>query len=563
MGGCRLQLYTIFATLLLLLSACGPAPRQRVAETLTDVESYINERPDSALTVLRSVDAAALRRPSLRARHALLHTMALDKNYIDLQTDSILAPAVAWYGRHGTPDEKLKTLYYLGRLQYNAKDYQQAIVTYTEALELTGEAKDLKYVGFVNQAIADTYSVTYQEKESLPYLDRAYELFLQIPDTSLAKRTLYKNALALSAQKRWHEADSLFVYLLTNESAIEQIIPRIKADYALEQLIQKDNGEKVYQLFESAIQLDGGLPSANHWGAYAYSLSRENQTDRAKALFAQLISLFPDDLRVLFWRHRAEYDNGEYKAAYLSLQQAESYQNSVLMAQMNQSSIVAQKEYFENKSLLEKQALERNRYLFWLTVVTLILLIILGYLFVRNNISKARSEQIRLSQTIDVVNRQLELMQKGKVLQEQEKEQWKQQYNRLFGDYFNTLGKICADYEEGKLDRGDATDRAMLRRIDKIVHSFTGDKNSHAEFEEILNKHLDNIMRDFRQDFPKMAQKDYLLASYIFAGIEMPVISVLMGDEVEPLYTRKSRIKSAIRKADKPVEDKYVPFFHK
>ena len=102
----------------LLLSACGASPHRRIAAVLDDVESYINERPDSALAVLRELDStAAVRGPARLARASLLHSMALDKCYIDLKTDSILAPAVAWYMRHGSPDEKLKTLYYQGRLQ--------------------------------------------------------------------------------------------------------------------------------------------------------------------------------------------------------------------------------------------------------------------------------------------------------------------------------------------------------------------------------------------------------------------------------------------------------------
>lgn len=174
--------------LAMLLVSCGSGLRSRTVAALDDVETYINERPDSALMVLRALDSTAVCGRPLRARMALLHSMALDKCYIDLQTDSILAPAVSYYERRGTPDEKLKTLYYLGRLQYNAGEYQEAIVTYTEALALTDRATDNKYIGFVNQAIADTYAATYQESESFPYLDRAYEAFLQVPDSVLAKR---------------------------------------------------------------------------------------------------------------------------------------------------------------------------------------------------------------------------------------------------------------------------------------------------------------------------------------------------------------------------------------
>jgi len=46
----------------------------------------------------------------IEAKYALLLSQALDKNYIDLQSDSIIAPAVRYYENHGTPDERLKTL---------------------------------------------------------------------------------------------------------------------------------------------------------------------------------------------------------------------------------------------------------------------------------------------------------------------------------------------------------------------------------------------------------------------------------------------------------------------
>ena len=71
-----------------------------VNRTLKDVESYIMERPDSALSVLKSVDHALLNTKRQKAHHALLHAMALDKNYIDVIEDSIARVAVNFYQMH-------------------------------------------------------------------------------------------------------------------------------------------------------------------------------------------------------------------------------------------------------------------------------------------------------------------------------------------------------------------------------------------------------------------------------------------------------------------------------
>ena len=74
--------------------SCHHAGNNETADFLEDVESFINERPDSALTVLQSIGADDLSSREFKARHALLLSQALDKNIIDLQSDSILAPAV-------------------------------------------------------------------------------------------------------------------------------------------------------------------------------------------------------------------------------------------------------------------------------------------------------------------------------------------------------------------------------------------------------------------------------------------------------------------------------------
>ena len=63
----------LFLCFLVLLVACGPVSRSNVKAALDDVESYINDRPDSALAVLRGLDSTAvIRRPAQRARAALL-----------------------------------------------------------------------------------------------------------------------------------------------------------------------------------------------------------------------------------------------------------------------------------------------------------------------------------------------------------------------------------------------------------------------------------------------------------------------------------------------------------
>ena len=69
-----------FIPFLLILTSCG---ERRVMKDLSDIEFYIDARPDSALIALRQIDTTILGAKATKAKFALLHAMALDKNYID------------------------------------------------------------------------------------------------------------------------------------------------------------------------------------------------------------------------------------------------------------------------------------------------------------------------------------------------------------------------------------------------------------------------------------------------------------------------------------------------
>ena len=102
------------------------------------------ERPDSALAVLDTMDRAHLSTDRLKAHHALLHAMALDKNYIDVTDDSLASVALSYYSRKGPEKYEARAQYYLGLSYYYAGDYNKAILEFTKA-EKIAERSDSLY----------------------------------------------------------------------------------------------------------------------------------------------------------------------------------------------------------------------------------------------------------------------------------------------------------------------------------------------------------------------------------------------------------------------------------
>lgn len=111
-------------------------------ETIIGVETYIEEKPDSALTILENIDIQALQGKEEKAKYALLYSMALDKNYIDREDFEILQPAIDYYKENGTATEKLRTHYYQGRIFHNQNKLANAMECYVNAIEYGKRSDD-------------------------------------------------------------------------------------------------------------------------------------------------------------------------------------------------------------------------------------------------------------------------------------------------------------------------------------------------------------------------------------------------------------------------------------
>lgn len=91
----------IIESLILLLSATfalwGCSRTNEADVALDRADAVIEEHPDSAMAIIDAIDTLQLTSAERRARYALLKSMALDKNYIDLTNMDVLQPAIDYY----------------------------------------------------------------------------------------------------------------------------------------------------------------------------------------------------------------------------------------------------------------------------------------------------------------------------------------------------------------------------------------------------------------------------------------------------------------------------------
>lgn len=120
--------------IVVLLASCNR--NTPILEQMNMAENLMNTKPDSALTLLKNIPVTNIKGKEITARYALLKSMALDKNYIDTTTFDVLQPAIDYYLKKGSPDEKLRTYYYQGRIYQNQGDDDSAMQSFLNGRDL-------------------------------------------------------------------------------------------------------------------------------------------------------------------------------------------------------------------------------------------------------------------------------------------------------------------------------------------------------------------------------------------------------------------------------------------
>lgn len=159
----KFQNIIITLMIVVLLASCNR--NTPILEQMNMAENLMNTKPDSALTILENIPVTNIKGKEIAARYALLKSMALDKNYIDTTTFDVLQPAIDYYLKKGSPDEKLRTYYYQGRIYQNQGDDDSAMQSFLNAIELRQKVTDSLILAHTFVAQGTLYFKQYKTNE--------------------------------------------------------------------------------------------------------------------------------------------------------------------------------------------------------------------------------------------------------------------------------------------------------------------------------------------------------------------------------------------------------------
>ncbi len=543
--------FLVSLSVAILCCYCAPGPLKR---QLSDIESFIDSRPDSALAAIRQIDTAALRGRAVKAKYSLLHAIALDKNYIDTADTRVVQPAVDYYDRHGSPEERLKAYMYLGTEQYNAGRYNQAIVSFSQADEFAEQVDDQNLLGILYSRMADTFTATKEYTQAASYIDKSLDCFRKCGRKDQEKLVQVNEAINLAQRREWGKADSCFISLSSDSTLAINLKSLVLRNYALEILYnQSRNDLDALEIFESAKKYGGDLTDLEQLCGYAYILGVSGQKERSDSLF-KVIETHGDAAKynLYYWRHRTKLSNNDYKLAYDYLLAAESIADSINSHASALSAEKSHKEYLEKDIISKENSISRQRQLFCLYLLHSTVIIILIIVFQANRRRLNIEKQGRMEIVIDSLNEQIRNMRS-------EMENLTRTHTKARFSYTAKLYELV--YHLGK--EGISKER-LYQIVNKEVKALKHDADAQEKFERLLNQEGSEIMSRFRKSFNKLSEDEYRLASLIFAGYDNTTILLIMEiSTLEYVRVKKSRLKQKIEDSQTADREIFLAYFTK
>lgn len=396
-----------------------------VDDQMSEAENVMVQHPDSALSILCGIDEMQLKTKYEKARYALLKSMALDKNYVDTTTFDVLQPAIDYFLKKGSADEKLRTYYYQGRIYQNRGENDLAMQSFMRGREDCGQALDSLTMANLLVAQGTILSTIYKFDDFIKVNLDAAELYNKLGRTDYEILSL-ANVLDGSILNRDKNlADSIMSIAHSKVSNNPEYASAISPYLILYAITFGDREDMVDVLnyYNSADTIEDmtKIDIAQAYGKIgdAYNAKR-------------FIDLVDPSSNV---RHSLKYfavasdileQNGDYASALEAYKNFSNTIDSIHQNIFSQDLLFAQERHeLEKSNLLKVQKRDR---IIWLSLcMAFVLLIIIGCIYYRYRLSSAKNlleeqenKRLQLEQEkLKSENEKLELERHSAVLEKQ------------------------------------------------------------------------------------------------------------------------------------------------
>lgn len=542
--------YSLILFIAILVSC---SPKREVA----DVWNYIQDRPDSALAVLNSLDVASYNGRTL-AEFRLLKAMALDKNYIDVASDSLARPAAEYFHQHGPIEKEMMALYYCGIAQYYSRDYSHAIISLTQANEISKGCKNKRYEALSCTALSHIYYGDRNYHDAVAMAENGIKCFSSLPDSSHQVKWASVNlADCYIALHHYEKVINVYDSLIRNNPTDTVFLKKALFPYAWS-IYLSDRGRvhESVDLFEKAIYSYKTHPNMYQYHHYGEMLLAQGRVKEAEHILSVLSKRDAPIELVKDLEYKLQKNAKNYQKALETYESLLNRQNEVAIEVMTQSLVRNQRDFLFLAKENAEDRLQWERHINVLIVIVFLLSALAVAILVGVWRKRIIDGHERLISSVEEAREELgKIVSQNKAL-ENELEDARRKYVAAYKKQFQNITSLV-EYYHSTSARKDGRD-LVYKQVMELSTTVGKDRESMKALERSVNVALDNAMKHYREAFPNKDNNHYNLVCYLMAGFQGSLIEMLTGLPRNTVYSKKRRLLEKIKDSDCTHRDLFI-----
>lgn len=548
----KLRILILAIIVLFPLVSCG---NRAVSAQLDDIESYIQERPDSALAILQAFDTLRFSRNADKAHYRLLTAWALDKESVD--DGRYLAEAeeaAEWYRTHGSKRHRMLSQYYHGDQQYDSGDLSGAILSFTAARDLADAQEDWFYAGMASRGIGHIYSSTFLHDYGREHYRNAFTYFDRAGYPEHSKYAKLQYAMESGNAGKCSEADSLYKQMLAvNDDKAFHAHCLIGYAY----LCLRPNffyPEKAYASFEEAINepYNSRLSaySASKMAQACFSVGEKQEGNYYLQIAKELALSAKDKADISYVEYVNERRDGDLALGHL--EDVVSYVDSVFKEVCRQYANKAIHEREKSELFIAETQVEKLRAKTTIILIGGVLVLALLVLLVKNMRDAYRNR-------LNFTNYQLEQYQSA--IEELE-EKLRAVSSSARDDspmnlFTQVLNNLCLNYYEPHTDKSVS----LLKEFQDTVNRFAPGTELMNQFIATIDAQNNGLISLAKNKIDNFTEQDCALLAYKIAGLSNTSMSVILNATKGTIANRILRLKEKIEASDFERADELLKSF--
>lgn len=529
-GDMRSVAVAVVPVLFAAMVSCGSP--SHVGEALSTAEAVMEERPDSALSVLSSVDSRELRSDADRALYALLLTQAQMKNYVAIPSDSLIESAVRYFDDGSDQRRCMLANFYLADVNYENKNYSKSIISVLKAYEIALELDDKFWIAMCARTISDIYFENHCRPEGLEFAKIALDNFRK------TDRHIFTCYAVLDLAREYHSNENYDECIKLTKQIVDSALKYEHSDMLVSanrrlgiSYLAKGDYETAKHYYELLCKSSDAIVIDSIELGICYV--KTNEIDKAKSLKSSIN--FAPALQNNWFNHSLYAAQDSLVKAHDMVIAMNSDLDSALRYMYQKNLVGALLDFNDYKSRLHDAEIRNSRIIIiFVSIISLLVVSIIVYFTIRHH----KRQKTAIEYNVGIAENLREIIAKNDMHS-------RTVINEILSKRFEEIDKLCNKFFE---NQSAHSKKELSKEVEKFIYSYSRDKEKIAELEDYANRYYDNVISNLRRDFPTMIESDILFVLYARLGFSNTAIALLMHDDkLTAVYDRRKRIKAKFK----------------